>query len=51
MNYDNLTIFFVSYYSKKTIQKLLKKINKKIKVLIVDNANEKNLKKEIRTKI
>ena len=50
MNYDNLTIFFVSYYSKKTIQKLLKKINKKIKVLVVDNANEKNLKKELEQK-
>ena len=50
MNYDNLTIFFVSYYSKKTIQKLLKKINKKIKVLIIDNANEKNLKKELEQK-
>jgi N-acetylglucosaminyl-diphospho-decaprenol L-rhamnosyltransferase len=50
MNYNNLTIFFVSYYSKKTIQKLLKKINKKIKVLVVDNANEKNLKKELEQK-
>jgi len=50
MNYNNLTIFFVSYYSKKTIQQLLKKINKRIKVLVVDNANEKNLKREIEQK-
>ncbi len=50
MNHNNLTIFFVSYYSKTTIQKLLKKINKNIQVLIVDNAQEKNLKKELEKK-
>ena len=43
-NYKNLTIFFVSYYSKSNIEKLIKKINKKIKILIIDNAKEKNLK-------
>ena len=50
MNHNNLTIFFVSYYSKTTIQKLLKKINKNINVLIVDNAQEKNLKEELEKK-
>ena len=43
--YDNLTIFFVSYYSKKSISQIIKKINPKIKILIVDNANEKGLRK------
>ena len=43
-NYKDLTIFFVSYYSKSNIEKLIKKINKKIKILIIDNAKEKNLK-------
>ena len=50
MNHNNLTIFFVSYYSKTTIQKLLKKINKNINVLIVGNAQEKNLKEELEKK-
>jgi N-acetylglucosaminyl-diphospho-decaprenol L-rhamnosyltransferase len=43
--YDNLTIFFVSYYSKKSISQIIKKINPKIKILIVDNANERGLRK------
>lgn len=43
--YKNLTIFFVSYYSKKKIQKLIKRIDKDIKILIIDNAREKNIKK------
>ena len=44
-SYKDLTIFFVSYYSKKKIEKLIQKINKKIKILIVDNAQEKEFKK------
>ncbi len=40
-----LTIFFVSYFSKNKIEKLVKKINKNIKILIIDNAQEKGLKK------
>jgi len=43
--YKDLTIFFVSYYSKSNIEKIINKINKKIKILIIDNAKEKNLKK------
>ena len=48
--YKDLTIFFVSYYSKKNIEKILNKINKKIKVLIVDNAQEINLKNYFKKK-
>ena len=47
-NYNNITVFFVSYYSKKFIEKLVKKINKKIKILIIDNAQEKNFKEIFR---
>ena len=43
--YKNLTIFFVSYYSKKNIKKILKNISPKIKILIVDNANEVGIEK------
>ena len=43
-NLKNITIFFVSYYSKNRIEKLIKKINKKIKILIIDNAHEKGFK-------
>jgi GT2 family glycosyltransferase len=43
--YKDLTIFFVSYYSKSNIEKIINKINKKINILIIDNAKEKNLKK------
>ena len=42
--YKNLTIFFVSYFSKKFIEKIIKKIDQKINIIIVDNANEKGFK-------
>ena len=48
MNYNNLTIFFVSYYSKTTIQKLIKKINKKIKILgvtVLTSFSDSSIKK------
>ena len=48
--YNDLTIFFVSYYSRKNIEKLIKKINKKIKILIIDNAQENDLKFYFRKK-
>ena len=44
-NYSSLTIFFVSYYSKSNIEKIIKKINTRIKILIIDNAKEPGLKK------
>ncbi len=43
-NLKNITVFFVSYYSKNRIEKLIKKINKNIKILIIDNAHEKGFK-------
>mgnify|MGYP001401970183 CR=1 FL=1 len=43
--YKNLTIFFVSYFSARYIEKIIKKINPRIKILIIDNAKEKGLKK------
>ncbi len=43
--YKNLTIFFVSYFSSSSIKKVLKKIDPRIKVLVIDNAKEKGLKK------
>jgi len=49
-NYNNLTIFFVSYYSKKKIEKIISKLNSKIKFLIIDNANEDSLKKNLEKK-
>lgn len=45
-NYKDLTIFFVSYYSKKNIKKIINRLDRKIKIIIVDNAKEKNFKKE-----
>ena len=44
--YRNLTIFFVSFFSSQFIEKILKKIESKINILIIDNANEKGLKKK-----
>ena len=43
--YKNLTIFFVSYFSSLSIKKVLKKVDSRIKVLVIDNAKEKGLKK------
>ncbi len=43
--YKNLTVFFVSYFSSSNIKKVLKKIDPSVKVLIIDNAKEKNFKK------
>ena len=44
-NHKDLTIFFVSYFSKKNIKKIIINIPSSIKILIVDNANENGLKK------
>ncbi len=48
--YKDLTIFFVSYYSKKKIEKIVSKLNNKIKFLVIDNANENGLKKNLEKK-
>ena len=50
MNYNNLTIFFVSFYSKNSIRKIINKIDKRIKILIIENAQEKNFKKEFESR-
>ena len=49
-NYNDLTIFFVSYFSKPNIEKIIKKINPKIKILIIDNAKEKGFKEYFKKK-
>ena len=48
--YKDLTIFFVSYFSKPNIEKIIKKINPKIKILIIDNAKEEGFKEYFRKK-
>ena len=45
VNYTNLTILIISYYSTQDIKRLIKSIDQKIKILIIDNAQEKNFKK------
>tara|TARA_B100000900_G_scaffold300348_1_gene258909 strand:- start:2558 stop:3415 length:858 start_codon:yes stop_codon:yes gene_type:complete len=50
INYNKLTVFFVSYFSKKKIEKIIKKLDKKIKILIIDNANEVGIKKYFENK-
>ena len=43
VNFNDLTIL-ISYFSTKDM-KIIKKIHKKIKVVVIDNAQEKDLKK------
>ncbi len=45
--FGDLTVLLISYYSTKDIKRLIKKINKKIKIIVIDNANEKNFDKKI----
>ena len=45
VNYTNLTVLIISYYSTQDIKRLVKLIDKKIKILIIDNAQEKNFQK------
>jgi len=46
----DLTIIFVSYFSKKLIEKPLNTINKEIKVLIVENSLDLSAKDELESK-
>ena len=41
-----ITIVFVSYYSKLKILKYLKQFNNIFKVIIIENSNDLSLKKE-----
>ena len=43
-------VTFVSFFSKQFIEKILKKIDSKINILIIDNANEKGFKKYFESK-
>ena len=46
----NTTIVMVAYKSEHLIQKNIEKIDKKIKVIIIDNSENKDFKKQIETK-
>lgn len=46
VNFNDLTILLISYFSTKDIRRLLKKIHKKIKVVVIDNAQEKDFEKK-----
>ena len=47
MKFNELTILLISYYSTKDIKRLVKQIYPQIKILIIDNANEKFFFKNI----
>lgn len=49
MNKD-LTIVFSSYQSKKALDLILKKLNRKFKIIIVENSNNKLIKKKFEKK-
>ena len=42
--YKHLTILLISYYSSKDIIRIIKQIDKKIKIIVIDNAQEKNFR-------
>ena len=46
----DLTIIFVSYYSKELIDKPLKKINDDIQVLVVENSADLTVKQDLESK-
>ncbi len=46
-DFKDLTIFFISYFSTSDIRKLIKKIDKRIRIIVIDNAREKNFKKKL----
>ena len=46
----DLTIIFVSYYSKKLIEKPLQKINNDIQVLVVENSADLTVKQDLESK-
>ena len=47
---DNITVIIVSYKSKKTIFNCIKSIGHFNKILILDNSNDKELKKKLKNK-
>ena len=50
LNYTNISIIIVSFKSEIIIKRCLKSINKKINVVVVDNTNNQNFKKDIESK-
>ena len=46
----NTTIVMVAYKSEDLIQKNIEQIDKKIKVIVIDNSGNKDFKKKIETK-
>ena len=46
-NFDQMTIIMVSYNSSEKIMRILNNINKKFKVIVIENSQDKKLKKKI----
>ena len=46
-NFQEITIVIISHKSKDLVLQFIKEIPKKVKILIIDNSNDKNLNKEI----
>ncbi len=44
LNFRDLTILLISYYSSNDIIRIIKKIDRKIKIIIIENAQEKGFK-------
>ena len=44
INYKDITIVLVAYKSNFKIEKILKKIDKKVRILIIENSNDKKTK-------
>ena len=49
-NFDQMTIIMVSYNSSEKIMRILNNINKKFKVIVIENSQDKKLKKNIKIK-
>ena len=49
--YKDLTIVIVTFYSENIIYKCIESIGKNIKIIIVENSNNLELKKDIEKKI
>ena len=45
-NFNQMTIIMVSYNSSEKIMRILNNINKKFKVIVIENSQDKKLKKK-----
>ena len=50
MNYEDLTVVITTFHSEDKIYKCLDSIDKDLKILVVDNANDLNFKNKIEKK-